>query len=176
MDGMKCVETNPCNQSPYPCDANAMCVKTAPGSFVCLCNVGYQGDGKTCSLVPSSTGVNIYDPELLAKAKQAEKEKYLRLQEEVEQQSFEEREKERTQQIEEIKQKILDLEQLRRERKTAGTSLCLCLLSPSVCLFYRCWLLLFVSFLFIYGFVVLVVLFFLFSLCSLPLFLSQHDD
>ena len=30
------------------CDSNALCTNTE-GSYVCACNVGYTGDGKTCT-------------------------------------------------------------------------------------------------------------------------------
>ena len=35
-------------QEQSPCDANAMCTNTL-GSFTCVCNDGYQGDGLTCT-------------------------------------------------------------------------------------------------------------------------------
>ena len=31
-----------------PCDANAVCTNTL-GSFTCVCNPGYSGDGLTCN-------------------------------------------------------------------------------------------------------------------------------
>ena len=30
------------------CDSNALCTNTE-GSYICSCNVGYTGDGKTCT-------------------------------------------------------------------------------------------------------------------------------
>ena len=38
-------DVNECNQS--PCGHASTCVNT-PGSFQCLCNAGYVGDGTSC--------------------------------------------------------------------------------------------------------------------------------
>ena len=47
-----CLQTTPadideCVQQ-SPCDQNATCTNT-PGSFTCVCNEGYTGDGTTCT-------------------------------------------------------------------------------------------------------------------------------
>ena len=39
-------DVNECNQT--PCDNNAVCTNT-PGSYQCVCNGGYSGDGNTCA-------------------------------------------------------------------------------------------------------------------------------
>ena len=31
------------------CHAQATCINTPPGSFTCMCNPGYSGDGMTCT-------------------------------------------------------------------------------------------------------------------------------
>ena len=40
------VDVDECASS--PCDANAQCTDL-PGTFTCECNVGYTGDGTTCT-------------------------------------------------------------------------------------------------------------------------------
>ena len=35
-------------QEQSPCDSNAQCTNTI-GSFTCVCNEGYSGDGRTCT-------------------------------------------------------------------------------------------------------------------------------
>ena len=39
---------NECSTNNGGCSANAVCTNT-PGSFACDCNVGYTGDGFTCT-------------------------------------------------------------------------------------------------------------------------------
>ena len=48
-DGLgNCEDVDECGDGTDNCDVNAMCMNT-PGSFECMCNPGYQGDGTTCS-------------------------------------------------------------------------------------------------------------------------------
>ncbi|XP_076799587.1 uncharacterized protein LOC143444282 [Clavelina lepadiformis] len=42
-----CTDINECDEQPTPCDVNAHCDNVV-GSFICTCNVGYNGDGKNC--------------------------------------------------------------------------------------------------------------------------------
>ena len=37
-----------CTLATHNCDTNADCLNN-PGSFTCSCNVGYTGDGITCT-------------------------------------------------------------------------------------------------------------------------------
>ena len=41
------IDINECSASPSVCDSNANCQNTN-GSYLCSCNVGFTGDGKTC--------------------------------------------------------------------------------------------------------------------------------
>ena len=41
------IDINECSASPSVCDRNANCQNTK-GSYLCSCNVGFTGDGKTC--------------------------------------------------------------------------------------------------------------------------------
>ncbi|XP_050299870.1 nidogen [Anthonomus grandis grandis] len=50
-----CVDENEC-QTNHNCDSNAQCHNTE-GSYQCLCNPGFEGDGKICS--PVNTCANI---------------------------------------------------------------------------------------------------------------------
>ena len=40
-------DVDECNASIPACDVNAKCKNTI-GSFLCTCNIGYHGDGKSC--------------------------------------------------------------------------------------------------------------------------------
>ncbi len=40
-------DENICASGDDNCDPNAQCISTR-GSFVCICNQGYSGDGITC--------------------------------------------------------------------------------------------------------------------------------
>ena len=40
-------DVNECAESTHNCNANAMCTDM-PGSFLCVCNGGYTGDGVDC--------------------------------------------------------------------------------------------------------------------------------
>ncbi len=41
--GSGCREVNRCLDNPSPCDANAECIKTGPGTHRCQCNKGFAG-------------------------------------------------------------------------------------------------------------------------------------
>ena len=41
------LDINECSASPSVCDSNANCQNTK-GSYLCSCNVGFNGDGRTC--------------------------------------------------------------------------------------------------------------------------------
>ncbi|WP_441292513.1 FG-GAP-like repeat-containing protein [Sorangium sp. KYC3313] len=45
---MTCTDVDECAAATANCDVNATCTNTA-GSFTCACNVGYSGDGATCT-------------------------------------------------------------------------------------------------------------------------------
>ncbi|XP_072017312.1 EGF-like repeat and discoidin I-like domain-containing protein 3 [Amphiura filiformis] len=47
---LNCTDHDECTSSTDNCDTNAACTNTA-GSFVCACNVGYRGDGVTCTAI-----------------------------------------------------------------------------------------------------------------------------
>ncbi|CAH3183140.1 unnamed protein product [Porites lobata] len=44
---MKTNDIDECSASPSVCDVNAICSNTR-GSYHCICQAGYSGDGKTC--------------------------------------------------------------------------------------------------------------------------------
>ncbi|XP_030830249.1 uncharacterized protein LOC577184 isoform X4 [Strongylocentrotus purpuratus] len=44
----QCKETNECLMTPTPCDSLASCFNMPLGSFTCICDSGYTGDGITC--------------------------------------------------------------------------------------------------------------------------------
>ena len=39
-----------CSVGSHSCDVNAQCTDTV-GSYTCACNVGFSGDGETCSML-----------------------------------------------------------------------------------------------------------------------------
>ena len=41
------LDIDECSASPSVCDINANCSNTR-GSYICTCNAGYNGDGKSC--------------------------------------------------------------------------------------------------------------------------------
>ena len=52
-DTQRCVDVDECDEDLHDCDANARCDNTS-GSFECVCEDGYDGDGRECtSLCPS---------------------------------------------------------------------------------------------------------------------------
>jgi hypothetical protein len=51
-----CSDINECSAPIPACDANAIC-SNAVGSYSCTCNEGYEGDGKTCTLIPQCSAV-----------------------------------------------------------------------------------------------------------------------
>jgi hypothetical protein len=51
-----CSDINECVASIPVCDPNASC-SNAVGSYSCVCNEGYEGDGKTCIFIPQCSAV-----------------------------------------------------------------------------------------------------------------------
>ena len=49
-----CLDYNHCASSLTVCDKNADCLN-GDMTYFCRCRTGYQGDGKTCHLVPTET-------------------------------------------------------------------------------------------------------------------------
>ena len=58
------LDVDECKLETYTCDRNATCVNTA-GEYNCLCNHGYDGDGKVCYGMNINSIINIilYDGE-----------------------------------------------------------------------------------------------------------------
>jgi hypothetical protein len=50
-DGKTCINVDECATHTDNCDVNATCTDTI-GSFGCMCNFPYLGDGVTCTLSP----------------------------------------------------------------------------------------------------------------------------
>jgi hypothetical protein len=48
-----------------PCDENAVCTKTGPGTFSCKCKAGYTGNGQKCDEI-DPWSVSVLSPHLLA--------------------------------------------------------------------------------------------------------------
>ena len=42
------IDINECGTNTHHCHTNAQCSNSI-GTFSCACNIGYSGDGKTCS-------------------------------------------------------------------------------------------------------------------------------
>ena len=42
------LDVDECEEGLAPCDANGHCMNTK-GSYLCLCNPGYEGNGTTCA-------------------------------------------------------------------------------------------------------------------------------
>ena len=47
-NGRDCDDVDECALGPDKCGAHARCTNE-PGSFVCMCEAGYSGDGRNCS-------------------------------------------------------------------------------------------------------------------------------
>jgi hypothetical protein len=55
------VELDKCAKT-KPCDPNALCTKTGPGTYKCECRDGFKGDGKKCKEVNICKSANPCDP------------------------------------------------------------------------------------------------------------------
>ena len=44
----ECTQRDGADGALHDCDANATCYNT-PGSFICVCKDGFNGDGRTCN-------------------------------------------------------------------------------------------------------------------------------
>ena len=51
MEQGSCIDINECNGEPSPCDVFADCTNTE-GSFACVCQDGFEGDGLLCIIAP----------------------------------------------------------------------------------------------------------------------------
>ena len=43
------LEIKICGTEKHNCHEFATCIDTGPGAYMCTCNKGYTGDGKTCT-------------------------------------------------------------------------------------------------------------------------------
>ena len=57
-----CTDINECNNESQLCPNNATCTNTI-GSYICSCNSGYTGDGKTCSDINECHGLHECSPD-----------------------------------------------------------------------------------------------------------------
>ena len=46
--GLQSADIVECTSDANDCATNAVCINT-PGSYICRCKNGYQGDGKSCT-------------------------------------------------------------------------------------------------------------------------------
>ncbi|MFO0745476.1 MAG: EGF domain-containing protein [Myxococcota bacterium] len=53
--GSTCADVNECTLHLADCDAHATCTNTS-GAYVCRCNTGYQGDGRSCEVTACAAG------------------------------------------------------------------------------------------------------------------------
>jgi hypothetical protein len=146
QDGNKCLEINSCATLPPPCHANAQCLRTGPGTHVCMCAVGYEGDGlKECKMKAGWEAVLMHDTGSgmagptgpggmgpgglnmvlgpdgvpVLQDNQAQKDLRAKMEEERIKAQFAERERDRTRRIHELQSRIMEYEEMRRHRQVA---------------------------------------------------------
>ena len=55
---LPCADINECAESTAACDSNATCANS-PGSYECICDNGYSGDGMSCTGMHPLTVLNL---------------------------------------------------------------------------------------------------------------------